>query len=185
MGWTLGRNLPVTSGRRALLSAAIVLSAMIFLLWVSRSADPGVALAAEAGADGNQETNERCFLAIPCWLSGGTPVGAQADGEQFNLTAQASGISLGSNGEQFNQETNERCFLAIPCWLSDGTPVGAQADGEQFTQAVQASGILLGSNGEENVERCLLPGIPCYQDSSNAQQFQSGSVQGTQELRTY
>ncbi len=136
MGWTLGRNLPVSSGRRTLLTAAIVLSAMIFLLWVSRSADPGVALAAEAGADGNQETNERCLL-------------------------------------------------AIPCWLSDGTPVGAQASGEQFNQTAQASGILLGSNGEENVERCLLPGIPCIQDYSNAQQFQSGSVQGTQELRTY
>ncbi len=136
MGWTLGRNLPVTSGRKALLSSAIVLSAMILLLWVSRSADPGVALAAEGGADGNQETNERCLL-------------------------------------------------AIPCWLSDGTPVGAQASGEQFNQTQQASGILLGSNGVETNERCLLPGIPCFQDSINAQQFQPASVQGTQELRTY
>ena len=136
MAWTYGRNLPVSYGRRSLLAAAIVLSAMILLLWVSRSADPGVALAAEPGASGNQELNERCFL-------------------------------------------------AIPCWLHDGTPVGAQANGEQFNQAAQASGILLGSNGEESVERCLLPGIPCFQDSSNAQQFQSASVQGTQELRTY
>ena len=167
MGWTFGRNLPVTSGRRTLIAAAIALSAMIFLLWVSRSADPGVAFAAEPGVSGNQELNERCFLAISCWLHNGTPVGAQA------------------NGEQLTQETNERCFLAIPCWLHDGTPVGAQANGEQFAQMAQALGISLGSNGEESVERCLLPGIPCIQDYGNTQRFHSGSVQGTQELRTH
>ena len=202
MVWIYGRNLMSSTGRRTLVGAVFVLAAMVLLLWFGSLRGPGVALAAEFDTNGDQSIDERCFLAIPCWLHDGSVIGDQTlwEEQDENVGAlEAQGTeTFATNGDQ---SIDERCFLAIPCWLHDGTVIGDQTMWEEQDENVgaleaqgtetedsfeiQLLGTSLNSGGEDNVGRCLLPGIPCIHEPGSGLTGQSAGVLSTSELHTY
>ena len=142
MVWIYGRNLMSSTGRRTLVGAVFVLAAMVLLLWFGSLRGPGVALAAEFDTNGDQSIDERCFLAIPCWLHDGTVIGDQTlweeqdenvgaleaqgteTGDSFEI--QLLGTTLNSGGE----DNVGRCLLpGIPCFHESGSGLTGQSAG--------------------------------------------------------
>ena len=145
-----GRSPIGSTGRRTLMAAVFALAAMVLLLWFGSLRGPGIALAAEFDTNGGQSIDERCFLAIPCWLHDGTVIGDQTLWEEQDenvgaLEAQGTetgdsfkfqllGTSLNSGGE----DNVGRCLLpGIPCIHQSGSGLTGQSAGVLSTMLLQ------------------------------------------------
>ena len=98
-----------------------------------------------------------------------------------------------TNGDQ---SIHERCFLDTYCLETGLTGIGTQSLGEQQAGSAvaletgdslqhQLLGAAVNSGGGGNVERCLLPGIPCTQVPDPVNTGVNGAGLVATALQTY
>ncbi len=133
MGWTFERNLTVSSIWRTLTAGGFVIAAVVLLLWFGSFRGTAIVSADK-----------------PASLS------------ECQQTGLASCNEAPRVGGSLTQETISSCFPGIPCLMTDTNQNGEQGTGTDGLSNGQTHAAIPDLDGQGTLQRCLTPGIPCY-----------------------